>query len=143
MFEPLAIRLGRSSGDPHLLIDVLDYEHPDVAEPAGLDQMKCRVTTFAPPVHATFDITLRLDELFDLQRYLLEINSGVGPSDNFSFAGGLMVLSFAPSRRGPVLCAVTLKAINASHVRLEYMITLEPESITQAIAQFGALERQR
>lgn len=143
MFEPLTIRLGRSSGDPHLLLDVLDYEHPDVVEPAGLDRMKCRATAYAPPVSATFDVELRLDELFDLQHYLLQINSGVGPSENFTFAGGLLTLSFAPSRRGPVLCAVMLKAIDASHVRLEYMITLEPESISQTIAQFGALERQR
>lgn len=143
MFEQFAIRLGRGGEDPHLVLEVLDYEHPDTVEPAGLDLMKCRVTAAAQPVRASFDVSLRIAELFDLRSYLEEINSGNGPSQTFTFAGGLLSLAFAPSKRGPVLCAVLLKTIDASHVRLEYLITLEPESITRTLGQFNGLERTR
>jgi hypothetical protein len=54
-------------------------------------------------------------------------------------SGGLLNLSFAPSRRGPVLCAVLLKSIDASHVRLEFMITLEPEDISTALGALAGL----
>ena len=143
MFEPFAIRLGRSADDPHLVLEVLGYEHPDTIEPAGLDLMKCRVIAAAHAVKASFDISLRLADLFDLRAYLSDINSGNGPQQTFTFAGGLLSLSFAPSKRGPVLCAVLLKTIDASHVRLEYLITLEPDSITRTLAQFNGLERAR
>ena len=46
-------------------------------------------------------------------------------------ARGLLTLSFAPSKRGPVLCGVLLKTIDASHVRLEFLITLEPQDISR------------
>jgi hypothetical protein len=140
MFEPIEIRLGHDAEKPHLRLEVLDYVHPDRAEPEGLDLMQCRAGAYAEPVGATFDLTLRLDELFELREYLKEINSGNGPSRSFELAGGLLTLSFAPTRRGPVLCAVLLKRIDASHLRLEYLVTLEPESITRTLSQLSDLE---
>ena len=142
---PFGVRLGYEDEKPHLRIEVTGYEHPDVAEPDGLDLMSCVVAANAPPVSGRFEYSIRVAELLDLRGYLAEINSGNGPPAQFSIAGGLMSLSFAPSRRGPVLCAVLLKSIEASHVRLEYLVTLEPESITRSLADFapldGALEK--
>ncbi|MEO9170255.1 MAG: hypothetical protein ABI282_00705 [Candidatus Baltobacteraceae bacterium] len=138
---PLNVRFGHDDDKPHVRLEVVGFEHPEVAEPDGLDLLVCRVHAKAPPVAATFDVSLRVAELLDLREYLAEINSGNGPPMAFSIAGGLLNLSFAPSRRGPVLCAVQLKSIDASHVRLEYLVTLEPESIGRSIADLEQLER--
>ena len=136
---PFNVRLGNDDRKPHLRIEVAGYEHPDVVEPDGLDLLVCRVHASAPPVLATFAFSIRVVELIDLRRYLAEINSGNGPPATFDLAAGLFTLSFAPSRRGPVLCAVLLKTIDASHVRLEYLVTLEPESITRSLADLSTL----
>ncbi|HTX59680.1 MAG TPA: hypothetical protein VMH02_08350 [Verrucomicrobiae bacterium] len=132
------VRLG-GADVPHVRIDVIGYEHPEVAEPHGFDLLQCRVHASADPVIADFALSMRVMELFELRAYLAEINSGNGPPATFSLAGGLLGLSFAPSRRGPVLCAVQLKGIDASHVRLEFMITLEPEEINRALVDLARL----
>lgn len=138
---PVSVRLGHDDHKPHVRIDITGYVHPDVAEPDGLDLLSCRVAAFAEPVEGQFEYALRVAELLDLRGYLDEINSGNGPAGGFAMAGGLFNLSFAPSRRGPVLCAVHLKGIDASHVRLEYLVTLEPESISRSLAELAHLER--
>ena len=124
-----------------MAIQIAGYVHPEVAEPEGMDLLDCFVHAVAPPVDATFPVSVRVDELRSLGAYLAQINSGNGPAGNFSFAGGLFDLSFAPSRRGPVLCAVGSKSIEASHVRLEYMVTLEPQEITKLLQDLAAFER--
>ena len=128
-------------GDAHVAIQIAGYVHPEVAEPEGMDLLDCFVHAIAPPVDATFPVSVRVDELRSLGAYLAQINSGNGPAGNFSFAGGLFDLSFAPTRRGPVLCAVGLKSIEASHVRLEYLVTLEPQEITKLLQDLAAFER--
>jgi len=138
---PLNVRLGHDDSKPYVRLEVAGFQHPEVAEPHGLDLLVCRVHASAQPVTATFDVSVRVDELLELREYLATINSGNGPPANLSLAGGVFTLSFAPSRRGPVLCAVHLKAVNASHVRLEYLVTLEPESITRSLAELELLER--
>ncbi|HTX55863.1 MAG TPA: hypothetical protein VMD47_02045 [Candidatus Acidoferrales bacterium] len=132
------LRIGEN--EPYVAIQIAGYVHPDVAEPEGMDLLDCFVRACAPPVDATFPITIRVDELRALGSYLATINSGNGPAGSFSLSGGLFDLSFAPSRRGPVLCAVGLKSIEASHVRLEYLVTLEPEEITKLLQDLAALE---
>ncbi|MGZ3529974.1 MAG: hypothetical protein ACXWNZ_04200 [Vulcanimicrobiaceae bacterium] len=139
MFEPLTIDIGHDTDASHLVLEVLDYEHPDTAEPEGFDLMRCRVTAHAEPIDAAFDIPIGLWELQELRDYLVEINSGNGPQQSFSLGGGLLTLSFAPSKRGPVLCAVLLKTVDAAHVRLEYLVTLEPESISRTLMQLARL----
>jgi len=124
---------------PHLRLEVLGYVHPEVAEPHGFDLLSCRVRAHADPVDATFAFSLRVMELVELRAYLAEINSGNGPPAAFAMSGGLLNLSFAPSRRGPVLCGVLLKSIDASHVRLEFMITMEPEDISGSLAALAQL----
>ncbi len=136
----LDVRFGSDENKPRVRLEILGFEHPEVAEPDGLDLLATRVHADALPVTATFDISLRVAELVEMRDYLREINSGNGPPMSFTLAGGLLELSFAPSRRGPVLCAVAIKSIDASHVRLEYMVTLEPETISRSIADLGALE---
>lgn len=133
------IRIGEN--DPHVEIQVAGYVHPEVAEPEGMDLLDCFVRAVAPPVNATFPVPIRVDELRALGGYLEQINSGNGPAGSFSLCGGLFDLSFAPSRRGPVLCAVGLKSIEASHVRLEFLVTLEPQEITRLLQDLAALER--
>jgi len=140
MFEPVEIAIGASASEPRLAIEVLGYQHPDTVEPADLDLMHCRVVAQANPVNATFDMPIGLWELFELREYLGQINTGNGPPDSFMLAGGLLTLSFAPSKRGPVLCAVLLKTIDASHVRLEFLITLEPQDITRTHFQLSQLK---
>ena len=127
------------TGDAHVRIEVLGYEHPEVAEPHGLDLLECRVHASAPPASGEFTFSLRVIELIELRAYLMEIQSGNGPPATHAMAEGLLNLSFAPSRRGPVLCAVLLKSIDRSHVRLEFMITLEPLDIGRAIATLDRL----
>lgn len=132
------VLLGRREG-PHLRVEVLGYVHPEVAEPHGFDLLNCRVRAHADPVDAVFSFSLRVMELVELRAYLAEINSGNGPPAAFGMSGGLFNLSFAPSRRGPVLCAVLLKSIDLSHTRLEFMITLEPEDISIALGGLARL----
>jgi hypothetical protein len=139
MFQPLEISIGAAERQPRLAIEVLGYEHPDTVEPADLDLMHCRVSAQALPVNAAFEMPIGLWELFELRDYLAEINTGNGPSRSFMMAGGLLTLSFAPSKRGPVLCAVLLKTIDASHVRLEFLITLEPQDISRTNFQLSQL----
>ena len=136
---PFEIRLGDDESKPHLRIAVQGYEYPDVAEPDGLDLLVCRLRANAPPVEAEFEYGIRVRELFELRGYLAEINSGNGPPAQFSIAGGLIGLSFAPSRRGPVLCAVHLKSIDTSHVRLEFLVTLEPAAISRSLEDLAHL----
>jgi hypothetical protein len=132
------IRIGE--GEPHVALEVLGYAHPEVAEPEGMDLLDCRVHAAAPPVTAVFPVLIRVDELRDLAAYLEQINSGNGPPSDFSLAGGLFELSFVPSRRGPVLCAVRLKSIEQAHARLEYLVTLEPETITRLLRDFSPFD---
>ena len=135
---PFDVLFGRRDAS-HLRLEVLGYVHPEVAEPHGFDLLDCRVRAHADPVNATFAFSLRVMELVELRAYLAEINSGNGPPAAFAMSGGLLNLSFAPSRRGPVLCAVLLKSIDASHVRLEFMLTMEPEDISNAVAALASL----
>jgi hypothetical protein len=137
-FAAFEVLLGRPDG-PHLRLEVTGYEHPEVAEPQGFDLLACVVHARAQPVEASFAYSLRVLELAELRAYLAEINSGNGPPGAFAMAGGLLNLSFAPSRRGPVLCAVLLKSIDASHTRLEYLVTLEPEDISSALEELSVL----
>lgn len=140
MADPLAceVHLGRESG-AHLRVEIAGFEHPEVAEPQGLDLLDCRVHVLAEPVRASFRYSVRTVEFWDVRAYLERINSGNGPPQTFSIADGLLALAFAPTRRGPVLCAVTLKNIEESHVRLEFMIALEPADITRAIEDLARL----
>jgi hypothetical protein len=137
---PIIVRLGDNDQSAQVCVEITGYEHPDVVEPHGMDLLACRVHAIAPPVDAIFDLSIRVEEFLALRAYLEEINSGNGPPATFGIAGGLFTLAFAPSRRGPVLCAVQLKSIEASHVRLEYMVTLEPESITRSLQELALLE---
>lgn len=139
MFSPLIIRIGPAQGTPHLRLEVLDYEHPDTAEPADLDLMRCRVTAHAQPVEASFEMPIGLWEFFALRDYLQKITTGNGPAESLAMASGLLTLSFAPSKRGPVLCGVLLKTIDASHVRLEFLITLEPQDISRMLFELSQL----
>lgn len=139
MFEPLEISIGAAERQPRLLVEVQGYQHPDTVEPADLDLMQCRVSAQAQPVNASFEMPIGLWELFELRDYLAEINTGNGPSKSFMLARGLLTLSFAPSKRGPVLCAVLIKTIDASHVRLEFLITLEPQDISRTHFQLSQL----
>lgn len=137
---PVSVRIGENNGTASVRIEVLGYEHPEIAEPAGMDLLRCRVHASAPPVSAAFAVSIRVEEFLALRDYLREINSGNGPESSFEFADGLFNIAFAPSRRGPVLVAVQLKSIESSHVRLEYLVTLEPEAITRAVFDLGSLE---
>jgi hypothetical protein len=139
--DSVEIRLGDVAQSAEVRIEIIGYEHPEVAEPHGMDLLACKIHAHAPPVEAVFDVSIRVEELQSLRSYLEQINSGNGPSANFNIAGGIFTLSFAPSRRGPVLCAVHLKSIEASHVRLEYLVTLEPESITRSLKDLESFER--
>ncbi|MDP9111174.1 MAG: hypothetical protein M3M96_06040, partial [Candidatus Eremiobacteraeota bacterium] len=102
---PLDIYFGYDYEKPHVRLEIIGFEYPDVVEPSGLDLLVCRVHAKAPPVSGIFDMSLRVVELLDMRDYLRQINSGNGPPMAFAMAGGLLSLSFAPSRRGPVLCA--------------------------------------
>ena len=135
---PFEVLLGHRDG-AYLRLEVLGYVHPEVAEPHGFDLLECRVHAHAEPVEASFAFSIRVIELIELRAYLAEINSGNGPPAAFAISGGLLSLSFAPSRRGPVLCAVLLKSIDVSHVRLEFMVTLEPPDISAALGDLARL----
>lgn len=140
MFSPLDIRIGSPQSSSHLQIEVADYEHPDTAEPADLDLMRCVVRAHAGEVDAEFAMAIPLCEFFALREYLESIGSGNGPAGTSSMAGGLLTLSFAPSKRGPVLCAVRIKRIDASHLRLEFLITLEPQDIARTLFELSQLK---
>lgn len=75
-----------------------------------------------------------------LREYLEKISTGNGPSESLAIAGGLLTLSFAPSKRGPVLCGVLLKTIDASHLRLEFLVTLEPQDISRTLFELSQLK---
>lgn len=137
---PQTLYLGDSSGSAHVRFEVTGYVHPERAEPAGMDLLLCTVRAVAPPVDAAFELSIRVEEFAALGEYLAQINSGNGPPANFAFADGLLELSFAPSRRGPVLCAVRLKSIDTAHVRVEYLVTLEPEAISRSVTSLAALQ---
>ncbi len=137
---PRTLYLGDNDDKAHVRFEINGYVHPDTAEPAGMDLLDVTVHAVAPPVNAAFDVSIRVEEFALLGEYLGEINSGNGPAANFSFAGGLFELSFAPSRRGPVLCAVRLKSIDSAHVRVEYLVTLEPEAISRSVTSLAALQ---
>jgi len=132
------IHLGASER-ANLRLELLGYKHPDVAEPEGLDLINVRAHASAAPVEAAFDVELAVYELRELVEYLTEINSGNGPAKSFDLAGGLLSLSFAPSRRGPILCAVRHKSIDATHLRIEYLVTLEPSDITRCVTQMKSV----
>lgn len=139
MFTPLAIRFGGEHG-ASLDLHVVDFEHPERAEPESLDLMHCRALAHAGAVEASFEMPIGLYELFEVRDYLQRIASGNGPPASFSLAGGLLTLSFAPSKRGPVLCAVMVKTIDASHVRLEYLITLETQHLSRTAFLLSELQ---
>ncbi len=121
-----------------LRLSILGYAHPEIAEPEGFDLLDVRLDVRAGSVTAEFAVQIHDFELSELAEYLAEIVSGNGPARALTFAGGILELSFAPSRRGPVLLGVILKEVDDAHLRLEYLVTLEPHEIGQAAA---ALER--
>lgn len=123
----------------HAVVDVIGYAPPRAAAPNGIDVLQCTVRVVAGPLRGEFECPIALSELSALRAYLAGINSGNGPPASFAMAGGLFTLSFAPSRRGPVLCAALLKSIEASHARLEFMIALEPSDIGHALGGLGLL----
>ncbi len=131
----IEIRIGPEDG-AHVTIAAGGYATPQVAAPHGLDVLECEARVLAGPVRGNFELRIRERDLRALQSYLSRINSGNGPQTSFSLGGGLFTLSFAPTRRGPVLCAVLVKSIEASHARLEFMITLEPRDISHALGGF-------
>ena len=134
-----SIRFGEAESGARLEIEILGLRHPEVAEPEGLDLLDIRVHADAPPVDAYFDLVLRVEELHELTDYLVRIVSGNGPQEMLALADGLLELRFAPSRRGPVLLGVTLKSVDLSHVRIEYLVTLEPRHISRACAALQAV----
>jgi hypothetical protein len=129
------IRIGPEDG-AHVAIVAGGYATRQVAAPHGLDVLECAARVRAGPMGGVFDLRIHERDLRALRTYLSRINSGNGPQASFSLAGGLCTLSFAPTRRGPVLCAALIKSIEASHARLEFMITLEPRDITHALGGF-------
>jgi hypothetical protein len=134
----IEIRFGPQEG-AHAIVAVAGYARPQVAAPNGFDVLECVVRVVAGPLHGEFECPIALRELAALRDYLARIVSGNGPQASFAMAGGLFTLSFAPSRRGPVLCAALLKSIEASHARLEFMIALEPRDIGHALGGLQSL----
>jgi hypothetical protein len=135
------IRIGPENG-AHVAIVAGGYATPEVAAPHGLDVLECVARVLAGPMRGDFALRIRERDIQALRSYLSRINSGNGPQASFSLAGGLFTLSFAPTRRGPVLCAALIKSIEASHARLEFMITLEPRDITHALGGFQGLRKE-
>src|SRR5579871_1731194 len=117
----IEIRLGPEDA-AHAIVGVAGYARPQVAAPNGIDVLECVVRVVAGPLKGEFECPIASGDLRALRAYLGRIQSGNGPQASFAMAGGLFTLSFAPSRRGPVLCAALLKSIEASHARLEFMI---------------------
>jgi hypothetical protein len=134
----IEIRFGPEEG-ANVVVGVAGYAEPQVAVPNAIDVLKCVVRVAAGPLNGEFDCPIALSDLSALRTYLARINSGNGPQASFAMAGGLFTLSFAPSRRGPVLCAALLKSIEASHARLEFMIALEPRDIGHALGGLAEL----
>ena len=123
-----------------LRLSILGYAHPEIAEPEGFDLLDVRLDVSAGSVTAEFAVQIHDFELSDLAEYLGEIVSGNGPARALTFAGGMLELSFAPSRRGPVLLGVILKEVDDAHLRLEYLVTLEPHEIGNAAAALDRLK---
>jgi hypothetical protein len=134
----IEIRIG-PEGASHVVLAVAGYARPQVGAPNGIDVLECAVRVDAGPLRGEFVCPIALAELAALRAYLERVNSGNGPQGSFAMAGGLLTLSFAPSRRGPVLCAAMLKSIEASHARLEFMIALEPRDISHALGGLASL----
>jgi hypothetical protein len=134
----IEIRFGPHEG-AHAVVAVAGYAPPQVAAPNGIDVLECAVRVAAGPLRGEFECPIALSDLSAVRGYLARINSGNGPQASFAMAGGLFTLSFAPSRRGPVLCAALLKSIEASHARLEFMIALEPRDIGYALGGLAEL----
>lgn len=124
----------------HFRLSVLEYLHPEMREPEGFDLLRVQAHIGAGSAKATFDLEMHVYELTELASYLETITSGNGPPHMLSFAGGTVELSFAPSRRGPVLLGVIIKEVDDAHLRLEYLITLEPHEIGQAFFALRALQ---
>ncbi|NNM98488.1 MAG: hypothetical protein HKL91_01645 [Candidatus Eremiobacteraeota bacterium] len=139
--NPGRIPFGERANGAALEIDILDYRYPDVAEPDGLDLLEIATRLYAPPVESVFNLAVRVRELESLRSYLERISGGNGPRDVLKLADGLFELTFAPSRRGPVLLGVMLHDVERAHVRVEYLITLEPHHIGRAASALDAVLR--
>lgn len=134
---PFEVQFGQSE-HARLRLSILGYEHPEVAEPEGLDVVRAHFLVDAGSVSATFEGRLFGYELQELCEYLSLIISGNGPAKSMTFGGGVFELAFAPSRRGPMLLVVTIKEIDETHLRLEYMVRLEPHEIVQIHRELSA-----
>ncbi len=66
----LDIRLGHDEEKPYVRVEVIGFQHPEVAEPSGLDLLVCRVHASAAPVAAVFDVPMRVADLLELRAYL-------------------------------------------------------------------------
>jgi len=136
--KPGSIPFGERANGAALAIDILGYRYPDVAEPDGLDLIEVAARLYAPPVESVFNCSVRVRELQSLRSYLDGISGGNGPGGLVQLAEGLFELTFAPSRRGPVLLGVMLRDVERAHVRVEYLVTLEPHHIGRAVAALDA-----
>lgn len=133
--NPDSVPFGERANGAALEIDILGYRYPDVAEPDGLDLLEIAARLFAPPVETEFNLAVRVRELEGLHAYLERISGGNGPREIVKLADGLFELTFAPTRRGPVLMGVMLRDVERAHVRVEYLVTLEPHHIGRAAAK--------
>ena len=133
--NPGSVPFGERANGAALEIDILGYRYPDVAEPDGLDLLEIAARLFAPPVETEFNLAVRVRELEGLHAYLERISGGNGPREIVKLADGLFELTFAPTRRGPVLMGVMLRDVERAHVRVEYLVTLEPHHIGRAAAR--------
>ncbi len=133
--NPGSVPFGERENGAALEIDILGYRYPDVAEPDGLDLLEIAARLYAPPVESSFALAVRVRELEGLQAYLERISGGNGPREIVKLADGLFELTFAPTRRGPVLMGVMLRDVERAHVRVEYLVTLEPHHIGRAAAR--------
>ena len=138
---PGSITFGERANGAALEIEILGYRYPDVAEPDGLDLLDVAARLYAPPVESAFDLAIRVRDLENLRSYLERIAGGNGPRELLRFADGLFELTFAPSRRGPVLLGVMARDVERAHVRVEYLVTLEPHHIGKAVGALDAVLR--
>ncbi|MDH2908761.1 MAG: hypothetical protein HKL92_07030 [Candidatus Eremiobacteraeota bacterium] len=139
--NPGSIPLGERANGAALDIEILGYRYPDVAEPDGLDLLEIAARLYAPPVESLFNLAVRVREFEILRAYLDRISGGNGPRDVVKLADGLCELTFAPSRRGPVLLGVMLRDVERAHVRVEYLVTLEPHHIGRAVSALDTVLR--
>ena len=139
--NPGSISFGERANGAALDVEILGYRYPDVAEPDGLDLLDIAVRLYAPPVETLFNLAVRVRDLECLRAYLERISGGNGPREVVKLADGLFELTFAPTRRGPVLMGVMLRDVERAHVRVEYLVTLEPHHIGRAATRLDALLR--